>query len=99
MPPPGYPPQQPGYGPPPANPPYATNPQQPGEISPKKRMTVILLCLFFGWLGVHRFYLGKIGTGILMLLTLGGLGVWYIVDFFISIFGKYKDSQGRFVAK
>jgi len=42
------------------------------EISPKSRLVALLLCFFFGILGAHRFYVGKIGTGVLMLLTLGG---------------------------
>ena len=44
------------------------------DISPKSRLVALLLCFFLGPLGVHRFYVGKIGTGILMLLTLGGAG-------------------------
>jgi TM2 domain-containing membrane protein YozV len=68
-----------------------------GPISPKSRNTVILLCFFLGGLGIHRFYLGKIVTGIFMILTLGGLGIWTLVDLFISIFGTYTDSDGRYV--
>jgi TM2 domain-containing membrane protein YozV len=69
------------------------------ELSPKKRDTVILLAYFLGIFGVHRFYLGKIMTGILMLLSLGGLTVWYTIDFILSIIGNYSDSKGRFVGK
>ena len=57
-------------------------------------MPVILLCFFPGGLGVHRFYAGKVGTGILMLLTLGGLGIWTLVDFVIIVLGNFKDADG-----
>jgi hypothetical protein len=71
----------------------------PGTISPRNRDIVILLNFFTGFLGAHRFYLGKIGTGILMVVTMGGLGVWVIVDFFISVYGNYTDAEHRVVAK
>ncbi|MBI2871425.1 MAG: TM2 domain-containing protein [Candidatus Omnitrophica bacterium] len=68
------------------------------EVSPKKRLPVFLLCLLFWWLGAHRFYVGKIGTGILMIVTLGGFfGIWALVDLFCIIIGCFKDKQGRLV--
>lgn len=65
-----------------------------GPVSEKKFVPAVLLCFFLGNLGVHRFYLGKIGTGILMLITLGGLGIWTIIDFVRLIVGSLKDKNG-----
>lgn len=64
------------------------------EQSPKSWLAALLLCFFLGGIGVHRFYVGKVGTGILMILTLGGLGIWTLVDFVMIIVGSFKDSQG-----
>jgi len=47
--------------------------------------------------GIHRFYLGKIGTGILMLITLGGLGIWTLIDFIFAVAGIMKDKEGKFI--
>ncbi len=66
-------------------------------VSDKGFVPTVLLCFFLGVLGVHRFYVGKIGTGILQLLTLGGLGIWALVDFIIIVTGSFKDKQGRYV--
>jgi len=68
-----------------------------GEVSEKGFVPTILLCFFLGTFGIHRFYVGKIGTGILMLLTLGGLGIWVLVDFIIIATGGFKDASGRLI--
>ena len=64
-------------------------------MSDKKMVTACLLCFFLGGLGIHRFYVGKAGTGILMILTLGGLGIWIIIDFVMIVTGGFKDSEGK----
>ena len=64
------------------------------EKSEKGFVPTLLLCFFLGGLGVHRFYVGKIGTGILMLLTLGGLGIWTVIDFVVIAIGNFKDADG-----
>lgn len=50
------------------------------QASPKSALIAFLLCLFLGNLGVHRFYVGKFGTGLLMLITFGGFGIWTLID-------------------
>jgi TM2 domain-containing membrane protein YozV len=64
------------------------------DISPKSRLVALILCFFFGVLGVHRFYVGKVGTGVLQLLTIGGLGIWALVDFILIAVGSFTDQQG-----
>jgi TM2 domain-containing membrane protein YozV len=63
-----------------------------------KRNKIILLCFFFGVLGLHRFYLRKPYSGALMLFTLGGLGIWVVIDFFYYFFMDYRDDQNTVVA-
>lgn len=64
-------------------------------MSNKSKSKTFLLCYFFGALGVHRFYLGKLITGILMLLTGGGLIIWWLIDLYRIITGRLKDKQGN----
>ena len=63
------------------------------EKSEKQFVTTLLLCILLGVLGVHRFYVGKTGTGILQLITLGGLGIWAFVDLIIIACGSFQDGQ------
>ena len=58
-------------------------------------LTLFLLTFFVGVLGVHRFYVGKICTGVLMLITLGGLGVWYLVDLLLVVTGQFTNKDGQ----
>lgn len=67
--------------------------------SQKLRVVAFLLCTFFGSLGVHRFYVRKVGTGILMLFTLGGFGIWTLVDWINILAGNFKDNNGHKVIK
>ena len=65
------------------------------EISPKSRLAAALFCGFLGCIGVHRFYVGKVGTGILMIITFGGFGVWQIIDLINICLGSFTDKEGR----
>ena len=67
------------------------------DTSSKGFVPTLLLCFFFGVLGVHRFYVGKVGTGILQLLTLGGFGIWALIDFIMIVVGSFTDKQGNFI--
>ena len=68
------------------------------EPSDKDFVTTLLICIFLGGLGVHRFFVDKMGTGVLMLVTLGGLGIWWIIDIILIVTGSFKDSEGRVIA-
>ncbi len=113
----------PQYQPPPPPPypntpypqqPYPPYPPQYGMaygVSDKSKIVVALLAFFLGTLGVHRFYTGKIGTGIAMaVLTIigwitmyfvvgyflvAGVGIWALVDFVMALMGKFTDKYGR----
>ena len=65
------------------------------KISEKKRVTALLLCMFFGWFGLHRFYVNKFATGVFMMFTFGGFGLMVMIDFLMIIFGNFADSYGR----
>jgi len=67
-----------------------------GAVRPPKSFVVTwLLALFLGGLGIDRFYLGKVGTGVLKLITLGGLGIWSLIDLIIVLAGAQRDKLGR----
>jgi len=62
-------------------------------------LVALLLCFFIGVLGAHRFYVGKIGTGLLMVFTLGGLGIWTFIDLILIIVGKFKNKDGEVLSR
>jgi len=62
-------------------------------------LTLFLLSLFLGELGVDRFFVGKIGTGILKLLTLGGCGIWWLIDWIMIACEKFTDSKGNVIKR
>ena len=64
-----------------------------GRIS---QLLAFLLAVFFGVLGIHRFYLGYTGIGIIQLLTLGGFGIWFLIDIFLILFGVLKPKNGDY---
>lgn len=63
-------------------------------VSDKNRLVLLLLIIFVGGFGIHKFYSGKIGMGILYLFTFGIFGIGVIVDFFVALFGNPKDKYG-----
>ena len=69
-------------------------PPTTSDLSDKGFVPAILLCFFLGTLGVHRFYVGKVGTGLLQLFTIGGLGLWTLIDFIMLVSGNFKDKAG-----
>ena len=85
----------------------ANNWQSTYFVSPKSKVVTALLCFFLGGLGIHRFYVGKISSGLaMMFLTVFGfvlylplivVGIWSLVDFIIIICGYFKDGQGLLI--
>ena len=66
-----------------------------GNKKEKSWIVTILLCLFFGMFGIHRFYIGKNKSAIIQLLTLGGIGIWYLIDLIIIANQKFQDLNGN----
>ncbi len=66
-------------------------------MSQKKRSTALVLCFVLGCFGAHRFYLKKYVTGVFQLLTLGGAGIWTVIDFIFIACGSFRDKDGKVV--
>ena len=69
------------------------------DKEPKKWMITLLCAIIGGNLGIHRFYTGHTGTGVAMFLTLGGCGIWTLIDVITIIQGKFLDSDGNELVK
>ena len=69
------------------------------NCSEKDWTITLVLCLLGGGIGAHRYYVGKVGTGILYTLTVGLFGVGYLVDLVKIITGKFTDKDGKYVQK
>jgi TM2 domain-containing membrane protein YozV len=68
------------------------------DVSEKSRGVALALAAILGPFGAHRFYVGKTGTGLLMLCTLGGAGLWYLYDLIVVAGGSFRDSRGNLVS-
>lgn len=68
--------------------------QIPGVFSDKEYMVALLFSIFLGYLGIDRFYMGQVGIGIGKLLTLGGCGIWYLIDIILIATRSSNDSSG-----
>lgn len=60
----------------------------------KRILPAFLLCFFVGLFGAHRFYVGKVGTGIAQIFTIGGLGIWTLIDLIMILTGSFTDKNG-----
>ncbi len=65
-----------------------------GQATDKRMLPAAILCFVVGVFGAHRFYVGKVGSAIAMIFTLGGLGVWVVIDFIMIVTGSFKDDNG-----
>jgi len=70
-------------------------PSPPVAVSDRSFIATWMFAWLLGFLGVDRFYLGKIGTGVLKLLTFGGLGIWWLIDLILTLAGVQRDRDGR----
>lgn len=65
-----------------------------GYATDKRILPAFLLCFLVGVFGAHRFYVGKTGTAIAMIFTIGGLGIWTLIDLIMIVTGSFKDANG-----
>ena len=72
---------------------------EPAGTGEKEWLIALLLCVFLGYLGIHRFYTGHIGIGIIQLLTGGGCGIWTLIDLIMIVTGSYKDKSGNHLVR
>jgi TM2 domain len=71
----------------------------PSGVSEHSRAVALGLALFGGVFGLHRFYTGRVQSGVCMCVTLGGLGIWYLYDVVVLAVGEFRDGDGRRVIR
>ena len=76
-----------------------TAPVETTGISDRTRGVALPAAVLLGVFGAHRFYVGKPGTGLLMLGTLGGMGLWWLYDLILIVAGEFRDADGRRVIR
>ncbi|MCS7027594.1 MAG: TM2 domain-containing protein [Bacteroidia bacterium] len=64
--------------------------------SGKSQLAALIICIFAGPLGIHRFYLGYTAVGIIQLFTLGGCGIWVLIDLILIATGDLKPKDGEY---
>jgi hypothetical protein len=69
------------------------------EVGNKDWLTTLLLCIFLGLAGIHSFYCKKTVIGVVQLLTLGGCGIWTLIDFIMILTGSFRDGDGKTLVK
>jgi TM2 domain-containing membrane protein YozV len=67
------------------------------NISEKSFLITLILAVFLGILGIHRFYVGKTATGVAQLITFGGCGIWALIDFIMILLNQFTDAQGYII--
>jgi len=72
---------------------YASPEGHQPDVSERSRGVAVVLGFFGGFFGLHRFYVGKNGTGIAMLVTMGGMGIWWLYDMVLLVTGEFRDAD------
>ena len=71
--------------------------QSAGNVSEKSWGTCLMLFIFLGWIAAHRFYAGKVGTAILYIITLNGIGIWWLIDLILILSKNFKDNENKLI--
>jgi TM2 domain-containing membrane protein YozV len=79
--------------------PHALGRARVGDVSRRSRAIALILTLLLGLAGAHRFYVGRPATALAMLLSVGGLGIWWLIDIVLVASGQLKDNEGKWVSE